>query len=519
MASPTPNKGYTYPAHGGAVNAWDTPLNTDFDFIDLNVGGSYNITVLSSATTATYASSVATLSSTVATATLPSSLAQNMYYYVSGALTRNLTIAFPAVGGFYAINNQTTGSFSLTANTVAVGSSGTVISQGEKAMVVSDNTNVYQATTAVAAKIYTQLGDPNGSVAGRVGAANGQYTDAIYDATDKQLYVCTLTGVSTAAVWSPQISRVTPQGILTVRNSVTFPIPVSNTAGATTVYYTPYVGSWTMLSDGTNLYPYQFARFTLTLTAGHAANNIYDVFMYANPTAGIIAPVIGTGPTWTGGAGGSVTAGTCSRGTGAGSTDLTSLNGVLVNTVQVTLTNGVSTYTCPASQGVYLGSIWIDSAAGQVTCNIGQGQSRKWGVWNYYNRYQILLAGRDNTGSWTYANSNYRASNADSTNNASAFCGVDEEQLRADFTQLIATSQTAVGTIAIGENSTTVASAGLIGVFDGDTVGDLGANVTATLVTGPKLGIWRFNCLEKTNGSTFTFNGGNNMQLTVQYRG
>jgi len=518
VASPTPNKGYTYPAHGGAVNTWDTPLNTDFDFIDLNVGGSYNITITSTATTATYASSVATLSSTVATATLPSSLAQNMYYYVSGALTRNLTVAFPAVGGFYNINNQTTGAFSVTANTVAVGSSGTVISQGEKLGVVADTVNVYAQTTAVSAKIYTQLGDPNSNVAGRVGASNGQFTDAVYDATDKQLYLCTTTGVSSAAVWTPQISRVFPQGILTVRNNTTFPIPIANTASVSTVFYTPYVGSWTVLSDGTNLYPYQFTRFTLSLVAGHAANNIYDVFMYANPTAGIIAPVIGTGPTWTGGAGGSVTPGTCARGTGAGSTDLTSLNGVLVNNVQVTLTNGVNTYTCPASQGIYLGSIWIDSAAGNTTCNMGAGQARKWGVWNYYNRYPIMLAGRDGTVSWTYGTNTYRASNADSTNNASAFCGVDEDQLRADFTQLITSGDTAVGSIAIGENSTTVASAGLVGSFRADTTVNTGANVTATLITAPKLGIWRFNCLEKATG-TFTYNGGTDMQLTVQYRG
>jgi len=42
MASPTPNLGMTYPAHGGAVNSWDTPLNTDFDTLDAVTGGTYS---------------------------------------------------------------------------------------------------------------------------------------------------------------------------------------------------------------------------------------------------------------------------------------------------------------------------------------------------------------------------------------------------------------------------------------------------------------------------------------------
>lgn len=518
MASPTPNKGYTYPAHGGAVNAWDTPLNTDFDTIDSNLGGAYNITVTSTATTATYASTVATLSSTVATATIPSTTAANLFYYVSGALTQNLTIAMPAVGAIYTFKNATTGSFTLTAKSVA-GGTGAVIEADTNAVIVTNSSEAYQMGTGAKAKLYTQLGDPNASVAGRAGTASGSLTDATWDATNRQLYACVLTGVSTAAVWSPQVSRVTPQGILTTKNDTNFPVVTANTAAATTLYYTPYVGNWTVLSNGTVTYPYQFSRFTLTLVAGMAANNIYDVFMYANPTSGIITPVIGTGPTWATG-GGSVTAGANARGTGAGSTALSRLGGVLTNTVQVTLTNGGNSYTCPANQGVYLGSIFIDSTNGQITCHVGSGASRRWSVWNAFNRRKLVLEVNEPVADWNYAVATWRQSRADTGNTAAPFIGLPEENVDIQFTQYITLSNNNPrASIGIGVNSTTSPS-GIIGNFgDGGAVS--GGNAIARYQLTPVLGFNNINSLEINQDGlgVATFNGDENMSMVVAYNG
>lgn len=143
MASPTPNKGYTYPAHGGAVGAWDTPLNTDFDYIDLNVGGAYPVTIVSTATTATYNSSGATISATVATVTFPSSLAQNLHYNLTGTQTQNIMFTYPAAGGFYIVGNNSSGAFTLTAT---VGSTiTTTVAQGGRAIVVTDSAGAYPA--------------------------------------------------------------------------------------------------------------------------------------------------------------------------------------------------------------------------------------------------------------------------------------------------------------------------------------------------------------------------------------
>lgn len=146
MASPTPNKGYTYPLHGGAVNAWDTPLNTNFDQIDMNVGGVYPMALLSTASGVTYGSTNATFSSTVATLTLPSANAQNLAYYFTGTKTQNVSLVFPGdVGGLYNIWNNSTDAFNLTALTTVAGSSGVVIPSGYRMLVASDQTNLKQA--------------------------------------------------------------------------------------------------------------------------------------------------------------------------------------------------------------------------------------------------------------------------------------------------------------------------------------------------------------------------------------
>ena len=145
MASPTPNKGMTYPPHGGAVNAWDTPLNTNFDQLDLNVAGPYPVTIVSTASGITFNSSGATISSTVNSVTFPSSLVQNLYYNLTGGLTQNLTFVYPAVGGLYVIGNNSSGSFSLS---ISVGSTITVSPpQGARFIVVTDSAGAYGAQT------------------------------------------------------------------------------------------------------------------------------------------------------------------------------------------------------------------------------------------------------------------------------------------------------------------------------------------------------------------------------------
>lgn len=524
MASPTPNKGMTYPAHGGAVNAWDTPLNTNFDQLDSNLGGSYPVTLGSTIAGATFNSSYATISSTVTTATINSSLAQNLYYKFTGGSTANLTFTMPAIGSLYIFDNQSTGVGTLTINTAAVGSSGKLIASGGNNIILTDGTDAKYAPQNLQAKLYGNSSSPTQLVAGSAAAANGSLNDVIWDYTNWQLYPCTTTGTSATAVYTAMLDRIVPQGTITLSTDALTPVLAADATAKTAVYYTPLTGAWTLLSNGTTTYPYLFSQMALTLTAGaHAASSIYDIFIYANPTSGVISPVIGTGPAWT-----TATAGAGARGTGAGTSQLSRFKGVLTNTVQVTLTNGASTYTCPANQGVYLGSIFMDAAAGQVSCYTSWGQSRKWGVWNYFNRRMIQLLVGDSTTSWAYTSATVRQSRATTANKLTIFCGFAEETATITFLQRFGTTDptdnTTIVSIGIGVNSTTAAT-GTIAVQDLDQDPNVAYCVTLTeqaqCTVTPFLGINNINSLESGDaaGTVAFFGTESYMRLTAMWMG
>lgn len=67
-------------------------------------------------------------------------------YY--GALTSNQIIVLPSTVQIYYLNNQTTGSFSLTFKTAAVGAATVTVPQGQTLTVVCDGTNVYNSSSA-----------------------------------------------------------------------------------------------------------------------------------------------------------------------------------------------------------------------------------------------------------------------------------------------------------------------------------------------------------------------------------
>src|SRR5207302_1105083 len=116
---------------------------------------------------------------------------------------------------------------------------------------------------------------------------------------------------------------ISPQGRLTLASGT--PVMTSDQAAKTTVYYSPYVGQFVPIYDGT--------RFIATDTGGElsqattdttkspaavAANSNYDVFVWND--AGTVRATRGSA--WT-----SDTA----RGTGAGTTELQRLNGIWTN--------------------------------------------------------------------------------------------------------------------------------------------------------------------------------------------
>lgn len=116
----TTNKGYTTPGTGTSSGTWGLILNGNFQTIDNNLGGTLPLSVAGNSDV-----------------TLSASQAQNLIYNLTGALTGNINVIFPQQGGFYFVNNQTTGAFTLTLK--ATGCTGSiVIPQGTQTVVYVD---------------------------------------------------------------------------------------------------------------------------------------------------------------------------------------------------------------------------------------------------------------------------------------------------------------------------------------------------------------------------------------------
>lgn len=370
----------------------------------------------------------------------------------------------------------------------------------------------------------TGSGSPNGSVAGTAGSA-GVLPSTFWDFTAKILYFCTVTGTASTAVWvalnasASQPAVPPPQGYLTLTSGI--PVITGDVVSATAVYYTPDEGSLVPIYNGSSFTPTQFNELTLALVASHALNTIYDVFVFSN--AGVLTLV--TGPAWSNSAAGSGT-----RGTGASTTQLSRISGFFVNAVAITGRNGSTTYSIGANLATYLGSIFIDGTAGQITCHRGYGQSRKWGVWNAFNRKPTFLKAGDGTASWTYTTNTTRASRATSANSLTLFSGLAQETYDLRFNQnvfstAVANNQTANALIGIGYNSTTAIS-GKEGqqTLTNSTGGsmDFGVNLTANFKAPPAHGINVITALENGQGSTgslLTFQGTEaHMLLSADWR-
>lgn len=313
-----------------------------------------------------------------------------------------------------------------------------------------------------------------------------------------------------------------PQG----RLSITSGTPVTGGGSNTSVFYTAFVGNICPVYDATQFNARSFSSdLSLTLNSNHVANAIYDVFIFWDGSALQIA----TGVAWN-----TPTAGAGARGSGAGTTELIRVNGLWVNRYDISYRNGATTGTITANQGTYVGSVYIDSTPGQVTCNTTYGQSRKWGVWNAYNRKSVILSAGDSTATWSYGTNTIRPSNNSSANSLTTFCGLPEEIQDIVFTQ-VTTSGTGSATtqvltswvIGIGSNSTTAMS-GMLGTgsfrLDGSSVDYINwVQSIARLLQTPTIGINTFTCLERTtafNNTAMVYNGGSsNMLLSARWDG
>lgn len=327
------------------------------------------------------------------------------------------------------------------------------------------------ATTAAAAR--TALDVPS----------NAELTDLASDITDIQTVVQGIVSI--------------PQGRLTLTSAT--PFIASDVIAGTSVYYTPYIGNLSPIWDGTQYVMRTFAELTLSLASQHTASNLYDVFLFWNSS---VVEVV-TGPAWS-----NSTAGSCSRGTGAGSTELERKNGLWTNKNEITGRNGATTYTIDAYKALYVGTIIIDGTNGQISQHVAWGQSRKPGPWNAYNRGRRILLAGDSTASWTYSTTAWRQSRATAGNTLMTLCGLPEEYINTSFTQYSQIVNSNGSVVGIGKNSTTTPQ-GQIARNQQPTSGTQELTVTALFADAPSIGIHNFNSLEYciTGGTSTTFYG------------
>lgn len=303
---------------------------------------------------------------------------------------------------------------------------------------------------------------------------------------------------------SPPSLPFVPGGYLTLVSGS--PVITSDQASKTVVYYTPDTHNAFPIIKNGEYHAVYFAEPRLVLSSAHSANGIFDVFgVETNGEAHIV-----TGPNWTAGTSGSVTAGSCARGTGPGSTELTRIGGMQVNRWGLTGLNDNGPTYVPPLTGVYLGSIFMDGSSGQVTCHRSYGKSRKWGLWNNYGRRPLVLKAGDSGGfTDTYGSATIRPANNDSTISLTTFSGL-ETAFDANLTQTLGTGGGACS-VGIGINSTTAYS-GMRG-----SCNNLGGTSVLTLlgayVSAPLLGINTVTSLESGNASNPVFNGGESNHL------
>ena len=107
----SPNKNYELQATGENQGTWGILLNAVLSQIDLNMGGRQAITI------------------DAANVTLTDEQCENVFFTLTGTLTGNRDLIFPATsGGFFFIYNNTSGAFTVTAK--PSGGTGFVCTQG-----------------------------------------------------------------------------------------------------------------------------------------------------------------------------------------------------------------------------------------------------------------------------------------------------------------------------------------------------------------------------------------------------
>jgi hypothetical protein len=110
----------------------------------------------------------------------------NVVQGYSGVLLSNQIVVLPSTVQIYYLNNQTTGSFSLTFKTSAVSAATVTVAQGQTLTVVCDGTNVYNSSSASGGTV-TTLTINSGSAAAPSLNFSGNTSTGMYQPATNQV--------------------------------------------------------------------------------------------------------------------------------------------------------------------------------------------------------------------------------------------------------------------------------------------------------------------------------------------
>lgn len=202
------------------------------------------------------------------------------------------------------------------------------------------------------------------------------------------------------------------------------------------------------------------------------------------------------------------------------------VQGLLMNAQNIT--NG------PAAQrGTYVGTIRTNGSAqlDHIMSGIGAGGANiNLGIWNQYNRVDIVASEGDNTNSWTYNSTTWRSSNNNTLNRINWVNGGAEDTWEAEFIQPVSgivlpcCGGNVDGAAAIGIDSTTTPATTRGQQFSTSQGGSGKPNGNFTKAWGiSELGAHFVQALERcTAANSVTFFGDNNVdyiQHQLTWRG
>lgn len=293
-------------------------------------------------------------------------------------------------------------------------------------------------------------------------------------------------------------------GRLTLVSGV--PVTVSDVAGATSIYYAQTSGAQVSIYDGAGWILRTPGELALALDANgahagyHEANKNFDLFVFLDG----LTLRFGSGPPWNAGA---VAGSDTARGTGAGSTELESLQGLMVNKNAIDLRFGAGSgdiISVPARRATYVGSARM-TANGQAS-----DTRRRRLLFNAYNQTLRPLRASEPAVSWVYSATPFVQANGNANNEVEVLCGLVGGLVDLSAS-CIATSSVFPGQIqtAIGVDGVTPSPDSLTG-YESVSLSGAVVQPVARYVGHPGLGKHALKWLVAAHGSGVqTFQGSN----------